>query len=266
MLCLWKNGPLCTRLPGSEDSKLSTVHSEDTLYSDAESEDGFTKQTAFIKTVVSSETALFAGHILLLDNQSSANVVVSFDSNLLTAIRPKKNAIVLNGVNKGSPGIKVDMVGDLEDIGVVYYCPGAAANILSFAALSDSGADIRYDSKNNRFTLRPKGNRQIYCFCRKKLPGSDGRFYMRDTRSMIALKPTFYPNRETALVATVAENMRKYTKREVESAGAARELLARMGYPSVKNAISMIRGGGNMKVTESDLGSKDITSMRGKTK
>ena len=95
---------------------------------------------------------------------------------------------------------------------------------------------------------------------------------MCDTRSMIALKPTFHPNRETALVATVSENMRKYTKREVESAGAARELLARMGYPSVENAIAMIKGGDNMRVTESyfrvahDIWGKDVTSMRGKTK
>ena len=95
---------------------------------------------------------------------------------------------------------------------------------------------------------------------------------MCDTQSMIASKTTFHPNRETALVATVAENMRKYTKREVESAGVERELLARMGYPSVENAIAMIRGGENMKVSENDfrvahdiLG-KGITSMRGKMK
>lgn len=246
------------------------VRNEDITYSDAESEDEFAKQTAFVTTVVSNETALFAGHILLLDNQSSANVVAS--ESLLTAIRPAKNAIILNGVNRESPGIKVDMVGDLGDIGVVYYCPGAAANILSFAAMSDSGADIRYDSKNHRFTLRPKGSRQIYSFCRKRISGSESRFYMCDTRSMIASKPTFHPHRETALVATVSENMRKYTKREVESAGAARELLARMGYPSVENAIAMIKGGDNMKVTESDfriahdIWGKDVTSMRGKAK
>ena len=139
---------------------MTIVRNEDITYSDAECEDGFTKQTAFVTTVISNETVLFAGHILLLDNQSIANVVAS--GSPLTAIRPAKNAIILNGVNKESPGIKVDMVGDLGDIGVVYYCPGAAANILSFAIImSDSGADIRYDPKNRRFTLRPKGSRQI---------------------------------------------------------------------------------------------------------
>jgi hypothetical protein len=45
-----------------------------------------------------------------------------------------------------------------------------------------------------------------------------------------------------------------------------------MGYPSVDNAIDMIRGSDNMKVTERDfrvahdIWGKDVTSMRGKTK
>ena len=56
----------------------------------------------------------------------------------------------------------MDLVGDLGEIGVVYYCPKAAANILSFAAMSDAGADIRYDAGNNHLTLKPKGSDKIY--------------------------------------------------------------------------------------------------------
>ena len=70
---------------------------------------------------------------------------------------------------------------------------------------------------------------------------------------MISKKPTFHPHSEIAMVATVRANMAKYSKREVASAGEARELLARMGYPSVENAIAMIKGGDNMKVTERDF-------------
>jgi hypothetical protein len=138
--------------------------------------------------------------------------------------------------------------------------------------MSDSGADIRYNAKHGRFTMKPRGSDNIYSFCRRDIPGSDGRFYVCDTRTMIAKRPTFHPRSERTLVATVAENMQKYSKREVESAVSARELLARMGYPSVENAIQMIRGGDNMGVTERDfriahdIWGKDVTSMRGKTK
>jgi hypothetical protein len=129
----------------------------------------------------------------------------------------------------------VDLVGDLGVVGEVYYCPEASANILSFAAMSDSGADIRYNANHGRFTMKPPGSDNIYSFCRQDIPGSDGRFYVYDTRTMIAKRPTFHPRSERAMVATVAENMQKYGKREVESAGSARELLAQMGYPSVEN-------------------------------
>jgi hypothetical protein len=197
-----------------------------------------------------------------------------FDQSLLnegSIIRAAKG-IVLNGVDKSSPGIHVDLVGEFCDIGTFYYCPTASAIILSFAAMTDSGADIRYAAKHDRFTMNPKGSDMIYSFCRQDLPGSEGRFYTCDTKCMIARTPTSHPRTEQVMVATVAENMRKYTKREVEPAGAARELLARMGYPTVENAIVMIRGGDNMKVTERDfrvahdIWGKDVTSMRGKTK
>jgi hypothetical protein len=43
------------------------------------------------------------------------------------SIRRTENGIVLNGVEKGSPGINVDLVGDLGDVGEVYYGPEASA-------------------------------------------------------------------------------------------------------------------------------------------
>jgi hypothetical protein len=138
--------------------------------------------------------------------------------------------------------------------------------------MSDAGAEIRYEAENGRFTMKPKGSEYIYSFCRQNLPGSAGRFYACDTRSMLAKEPTFHRAAEGAMVATVASNMLKYSKQEIESAGNARKLLARMGYPSVQNAIVMIKGGDNMGVTERDfrvahdIWGKDVTSMRGKKK
>ena len=264
-----KTGHYCRLCPDRKETNLALITHEDTSgYSDYDSDDGTTKQAAY----VASETVLFAGHILLLDSASSTNVIS--EESLLDkgSIRNTKKGIILNGVDKNSPGIRVNRVGRLGAIGTVYYCPTAAANILSFAAMSDAGADIKYDSKYDRFTLQPKGSDLIYSFCRQDPPGSEGKFYVCDTRTMIDTKPTFHQRVEKAMIATVSENMRKYSKREVESAGAARELLARMGYPSVENAIVMVKGGDNMKVTERDfriahdIWGKDVTSMRGKTK
>jgi hypothetical protein len=187
-------------------------------------------------------------------------------------IRKAAKAIVLNGVDKDTPGIAIDLVGDMKDIGEVYCSPKAAANILSFAAMTDAGAEISYDEKHGRFTMRPMGSENIYSFCRQDKPGCEGKFYVCDIRTMIAQNPTSHPQIDHAMVATVSENMQKYSKLEVESAGGARELLARMEYPSVDNAIDMIRGSDNMKVSERDfrvahdIWGENVTSMRGKTK
>ena len=191
---------------------------------------------------------------------------------LLTRIRRTSDGIILSGIDKDSYGIKVDMVGQLGEIGTVFYSPKASANVLSFAAMSDAGATIRFDSKHERFTLQPKGSQNIYSFCRQDIAGSAGRFYVCDTRTMIGPTPTLHTNREQALVTTVSDNMKRYTHREVETARKAIELLSRMGYPSVENAIAMIKGGDNFGVSEEDfriadaIWGKDITSMRGKTR
>ena len=47
-------------------------------------------------------------------------------------------------------------------------------------------------------------------------------------------------NTDHTFVTTVADNMRQYTKREVEQAKTARELMARLGYPSSQATIYML--------------------------
>jgi hypothetical protein len=79
------------------------------------------------------------------------------------------------------------------------------------------------------------------------------------------------PKEEGTMITTVANNMVKYAKKEVLGAKKARELLARLGYPSVKNAIAMLRDGIGFDVTRYDfqvadaIWGADIASMTGKT-
>jgi hypothetical protein len=85
---------------------------------------------------------------------------------------------------------------------------------------------------------------------------------------MDAITPTSY----STLVSTVEENQQKFTKREVAQAGKARELLARMGFPSVDKAIQMVETGSNFDVTGRDfkiadsIWGKDVASVNRKTK
>ena len=236
-----------------------------TATEDQSDEDDDSIEAAFITT---DEVALFTRSHVLLDNQASVNIFCN--ASLLTGIRKSPHAILLNGVQLGATGVKVDQEGDFGEIGPVYYSRGATANILSFAAMVDSGADIQYDHEAGRFNLTPAGSRSTYSFSRQDLPGSTGRFYVCDASGMARQTPTVRAT-DLAMVTTVEDNMRKFTKREIASAAAARELLARMGYPPVEMAIAMIRGGNNFSVSETDfrnahtIWGKCLASLRGKT-
>jgi hypothetical protein len=91
-----------------------------------------------------------------------------------------------------------------------------------------------------------------------------------NVKTMISNVPTSHPAEEEALVTTVADNMKKYTKREAMGAMASRELLAKLGYPSVENAIAMLRDGTGFTVTPYDfkvadaIWGPDMASMSGK--
>ena len=158
--------------------------------------------------------------------------------------------------------MSVDREGEFGDFGTVYYSGSASANILSLAFQVDAGATIRYDHVNDCFTLQPKGSTRTYSFGRKLIIGSEGRFYSCDWREI---------QQELALVTTVTETLKAFTKREIEGARRARVLLARMGFPTVEQAMAIVNSGSNFDVSSRDfqiadaIWGKDIASLKGKT-
>ena len=94
-------------------------------------------------------------------------------------------------------------------------------------------------------------------------------------RSESALPTTFEIERaEECLVTTVDENESAFTRREVNAAKQAREMMRRMGYVSLKDQAAMIKHGAiiNCPVTQSDvyrahqIYGSDVASLKGKTK
>lgn len=135
----------------------------------------------------------------------------------------------MNGVQANATGVRVNQERRLDDIRLVYYSRNATANILSMSTLVDSGARVIYDQSRNGFTVQPRGSATVYNFNRRNLSGNESKFYVC-TMGKEMLRVT---NSPTTLVTTVAANLTKYAKREVIGARKDRELLARLGYPSV---------------------------------
>jgi hypothetical protein len=167
-------------------------------------------------TAVITEKCHFTESQLLSDTQSSCDLVMS--ENLVTNMRPAEKSITVGGIQSGAEPVLVDTIADFGDFGTVYFSRSATANILSFASQINAGADISYEKRHDKFVLIPANSTKRYEFRRKDVAGSDGRFYVCD----LDLKEV----RERAMVQTVSENLRRYTKREIESAERAREMLA----------------------------------------
>lgn len=123
--------------------------------------------------------------------------------------------------------------------------------MLSFASQIDAGATTDYNKSTDFFTLQPAHDNRVYTFARNQKPGSEGRLYSCDTRSMVAQV-------ETANIATIEENLSQFSKRDIASALKARQLLARMSFPSVEDAKLTVRHGTNFTVSPTDFDNADI--------
>ena len=167
-----------------------------------------------VALVIAVERYCFTQYDVLLDNEASLDIIKNAE--LLTDVRKTERSINVSGIQQGG-GVSVDHEVEFGEFGTVYYSGSASANNLSFALQVDAGASIRYDHLNDCFSLQPNGNTRIYRFGRKRVVGSEGRFYSCDWREA---------ELEKALVTTVVDNLKAFTKRKIEQARRARELLA----------------------------------------
>ena len=180
----------------SADKVHVTVAESDSEYKGESSEWG-------IALVTAVERCCFTQYDVLLDNEASLNIFKNAE--LLTDVRKTERSINVSGIQQGG-GVCVNREGEFGEFGTVYNSGSASANILSFASQVDAGATIRYDHLNDCFTLQPKGSTRTYRFGRKRVVGSEGRFYSCDRREV---------KLEKALVTTVVENLKAFTKREI---------------------------------------------------
>ena len=113
--------------------------------------------------------------------------------------------------------------------------------------------------------MKPKDSSVVYVFSRKDVSGSESRFYCCDLDNMRA-------ESDRAFILTVEQNVKTFTRREVEQARKARKMLARKGFPSVADAMNMVSTGNNFEVSARDfeiadsIWGKDAASLQGKTK
>ena len=200
------------------------------------------------------------GRRVMLDNQASTTI---FKDISLVHDLVHIDEFVIGGVNGSAEGLRVNQAGSFRDLsgiaGEVGYNDRAAGNILSKSKLIDSGHKVTYDHVEDKYYLH--GDEHVYVFGRRVLSGGEKSAHY--TCDMDA---------DHVLVGTVSANARRFTKREVAQAKQARELVAKLGHPSLESVRSIVnRGILNSAVTVQDLQRGElifgpsVSEMKGKT-
>ena len=249
--CLVK-GHLYKHCPDNLNKETALVALEDPDAADYDAE----YDAAFI-CINGQEKAivLFTSTDVLIDNQASRSIFCNAD--LLTEITDS-TPFYIGGIDASSKGMLVNKRGCFEGYGHVALQPNAAANVISVAEALNRGYSIVYSSPDDMYTLGV--GKLEYNFSRKTVHGKKSSHY---TCAMTG---------QTALVTTVADNMRNYTKREVSQARTARELMLSLAHTSSAAMIDMLDAGIlNCTVTKTDVRNADaifgpsIPSLKGKT-
>ena len=150
--------------------------------------------------------------LLLLDNQSTCDIFCN--PKLLENIHSTPNSMSVKG-NGGS--ITTNKIGYLKNYGKVCFDERAITNILCLKNVKHKYRVTYNSSTDGVFTVQ-KPVQQIHFAMHK-----DGLHY-HDTR-----------NCEITLVQTVQENEEGYSQRQIQDAKKARDLYAKVGYPSARD-------------------------------
>jgi hypothetical protein len=206
---------------------------------------------------------LFSPTEVLLDN-AAGQCVFSNPHLVHSSVPILEESRGVKGVNKNASALAIQSEGLFADLPCkINVAEDSAANLLSQALLKDIGCKISYDDDEDHYTVLTASRE--WRFTRKlHTDGSKSRYYVRDMAD--ELSPDVF-------VATIEDNLRRVTKREVTKATNAVVLRTRLGHISTKGLIDVLQGGvNNCAVTTTDVRlseavyGKSPAALKGKTK
>ena len=192
---------------------------------------------------------------LLLDNQS--NVDIFCNAGMLTDIKTVKNVMRIN--SHGGTAITRQQ-GTLPGYGTVWYDPNGIANILSLSNVKRRFR-VTYDSTDGDAFIVHRDN------------GIDKRFECADMGLYFLDMSSSGDGPPATLVTTVDKNKSMYTNRHVKAAELARTIQNRIGRPSTRDFINIVKNNllPNCPVTVDDIKAAEhifgpnLGSLKGKT-
>jgi hypothetical protein len=187
----------------------------------------------------------------VFDNGSDVHLSIS--PHVLTDMRSCRPGS-LGGIVADDSSLKFNQTGTFAGTRItdVFLCEGAVANIISPAMAMDQGYQQQYLQDEDMYVLTHRDGGPPLKFARVDLGnGNRTKRYFIDLRTF--LPPVGNSSRFTVAVATIKQNMSRYTKQEVRGAEKALRFLDCIGSPPLTGAIQQLRATLNPPVSEADV-------------
>ena len=213
---------------------------------------------AQIYSINNNKKLILTNNTVILD--SAAEVSIFKNRRLLSNLAEVDHGVIIDGVNGSNEGMYVNTIGKTKFGVGAYYSNKCSANILSFGDCVDYCREITYDAATDTFKILTAAD-QEYIFKRR---GEIANLYTCEVCET---------GNQRVFTETVADNRKKYSKREYEQAHKAREYIKRLGVVTAGNLIKLLAAGKikNADITIQDVArsvniwGKDLANLKGKT-
>ena len=164
---------------------------------------------------------------VLSDNECA--VPIFRNRRLLSNLRAAPEPLSFIGITGSDNALEVNMIGDLDGFGTVYYHPDAQADVLSWGECFKLGCRMEWVQERNHFTITTSDGSTTRVFCCK-----DGLYKSDFCREA-------HP-RVQAYASTVEENKKLFTQRELKEIETAVKFRSAMGNKPIPEILKILSG------------------------
>lgn len=186
---------------------------------------------------------------VILDTGSK--VTIFKDKEIFGPIRESNRPILVDGINGDGPSMLITEEGETP-LGTAYYDKRAGANVLSFSTAVDNFDRVQYDSLLDEFLIRVSSYSKAMRFQRDFYTGMYI-YNLNDDTEWIEAEAG------AAMVVTVEDKLKQYSRREIKKAEMARELQRKFYFLADGSLEDLLRRG---KITNTEVTAKDVARAR----